>query len=171
MVRRGKNTLPFSTAAVTQAAMAKVELLIRAPAPQVYRAFVEPELLTQFWLATASEPLTLHGQARWEFLVPGAAAALEVRELIENERIAIEWDDETRVEWTFEARDGGQTLVRVLQFGFPGSSEEALASALDATQGFTLVLCELKAWLEQGAQLNAVRDKARLIEEGRKSPS
>ena len=40
-----------------------------------------------------------------------------------------------------------------------------VAKALDATQGFTLVLCELKALLEQNVTLHAVRDKAHSIEQ------
>jgi hypothetical protein len=72
------------------------------------------------------------------------------------------------VEWRFTAHPAGGTIVTINQTGFAGDPAEAVASALDATQGFTLVLCELKALLESGASLHAVRDKAALIEANRK---
>ena len=146
--------------------VAKIELLIRRPAASAYRAFVEPEMLAKFWLRRASEPLTPNGRARWEFLVRGAAATLEVHSMIENQHIATTWDDDTTIDFRFSELEPELTLVRVTQAGFTGSPDEIVAKALDATQGFTLVLCELKALLEQNVTLNAVRDKARLIEEG-----
>jgi uncharacterized protein YndB with AHSA1/START domain len=145
--------------------LAKIELLIRRPAADAYRAFVEPEILTKFWLARASGPLSPNGRVRWDFLVAGAAATLEVRSMTENQHIATAWDDDTTIDFSFSELEPGLTLVRVIQAGFPGSPEEAVAKALDATQGFTIVLCELKARLEQNIALNAVRDKARLIEQ------
>jgi uncharacterized protein YndB with AHSA1/START domain len=150
--------------------MVNVELLIRRPAAEAYRAFVEPEVLTKFWLDKSSGPLTPNGKVRWEFLVPGAAATLEVRSMVENQRITTAWDDDTTIVFSFRELEADLTLVRVTQEGFSGSPEEVVSQALDATQGFTLVLCELKALLEQDVNLNAVRDKARLIEQGNTQP-
>jgi uncharacterized protein YndB with AHSA1/START domain len=144
--------------------VAKIELIIRRPAAEAYRAFVEPEILTKFWLARASERLSPNRRVRWDFLVAGAVATLEVRSMTENQHIATAWDDDTTIDFSFSELEPGHTLVRVTQAGFSGSPEEVVAKALDATQGFTIVLCELKAHLEQNTALNAVRDKARLIE-------
>jgi uncharacterized protein YndB with AHSA1/START domain len=151
--------------------IAKIELLIRRPAADAYRAFVEPEMLTQFWLARASQALAPQSRARWEFLVAGAAATLEVRSMIKNRQIATAWDDDTTIDFTFKELEPELTSVCVTQAGFSGSPEEVVAKALDATQGFTLVLCELKALLEQNVSLNAVRDKARSIEQARTARS
>jgi uncharacterized protein YndB with AHSA1/START domain len=147
--------------------VAKIELLIRRPAADAYRAFVEPEMLTKFWLRRASQPLALNSQVRWEFLVAGAAATLVVRSMKPNHQIVTAWDDDTTIEFTFDEIESELTLVRVIQAGFSGAPDEAVAKALDATQGFTLVLCELKALLEQNVRLNAVRDKARSIEQAK----
>jgi uncharacterized protein YndB with AHSA1/START domain len=147
--------------------IAEIELLIRCPAAEAYRAFVEPEMLTQFWLAKASQPLAPNTRVRWEFLVPGAAATLQVRSMSENHHIATAWDDDTTIDFTFNQLEPELTLVRITQAGFSGSPDEVVAKALDATQGFTLVLCELKARLEQNLSLNAVRDKARSIEQAK----
>ena len=147
--------------------IAKIELLIRRPAAEAYRAFVEPEMLTQFWLAKASQPLAPNTRVHWEFLVAGAAATLEVRSLTQDRQITTAWDDDTTIDFSFSELEPELTLVRVTQAGFSGSPDEVVAKALDATQGFTLVLCELKALLEQNISLNAVRDKARSIEQAK----
>jgi uncharacterized protein YndB with AHSA1/START domain len=147
--------------------IAKIELLIRRPAADAYRAFVDPEVLTKFWLGRASAPLTPNGRVRWEFLVAGAAATLEVRSMIENRHIATTWDDDTTIDFSFSELEPTLALVCVTQAGFTGSPDEVVAKALDATQGFALVLCELKALLEQNVSLNAVRDKARSIEQAK----
>ena len=143
---------------------AQIELLIRCPVERAFAAFVEPEVLCKFWLKSASEPLRLDGRARWTFLVPGAVAELQVKEWEPPTRILTAWDDGTTVEWRFAAHPTGGTVVTINQTGFAG---DAVASALDATQGFTIVLCELKALLENGTSLHAVRDKAALIEANR----
>jgi uncharacterized protein YndB with AHSA1/START domain len=151
-----------------KAPAARVELLIHCPVDTAFTAFVEPAVLCKFWLKSASEPLSLGGRARWTFLVPGAAAELQVKEWEPPKRMLTAWDDGTTVEWGFAAHPSGGTVVTIHQVGFAGDTADAVASALDATQGFTLVLCELKALLENGKSLHAVRDKAALIEAGRK---
>lgn len=39
----------------------------------------------------------------------------------------------------------------------------AKVPALNATEGFSIVLCDLKVWLETGRVANLVKDKAELI--------
>lgn len=52
----------------------------------------------------------------------------------------------------------------VTHSGFTGSGDEMVAQALNATSGFTIVMCELKAYLERGEGVGLVKDKAILIE-------
>jgi uncharacterized protein YndB with AHSA1/START domain len=151
-----------------KAPAARIELLIHCPIDTAFAAFVEPEVLCKFWLESASEPLRPGGRTRWTFLVPGAAAELRVLQWDPPTRILTAWDDGTTVEWSFAAHSGGGTVITINQTGFAGEGPDAVTSALDATQGFTLVLCELKALLEGGVSLHAVRDKAALIEASRK---
>jgi uncharacterized protein YndB with AHSA1/START domain len=145
-------------------AIAEIELLIRKPARAVYGAFVDPASLTQFWLSKVSEPLAPNRRVRWEFRVEGAAQTLEVLSMLDHRLIRTAWDDGTTIDFGFEELEAELTRVRVTQAGFTGTAEEVLAKALDATQGFALVLCELKALLEQNITLHAVDDKARSIE-------
>lgn len=146
----------------------RVELLIRCPPAAAFSAFVQPELLTRFWLSKASDALAKGRVVHWDFMVPGASASVTVEELVDAERIRIRWDDGTRSEWTFREQGTlGGTVVTVTQWGFQGAPEEVVAQALEATSGFALVLAELKVLLEQGTAANIVRDKAALLSAAR----
>jgi uncharacterized protein YndB with AHSA1/START domain len=143
--------------------VAQASMLIRRPAAAVFEAFTQPDVLTQFWLNRASAPLTPGAQVEWEFMVPGAKDTLQVLELVPSQRLVIRWSDGTRVEWTFSAVDDATTSVSVRHTGFSGSEPEAVAMAIESTQGFAIVLCDLKTLLESGTSAGLVRDKARLI--------
>jgi uncharacterized protein YndB with AHSA1/START domain len=147
------------------APVARVKQLIRRPVEEVFRAFVEPEILKRFWLSDASGPLVAGQRVRWDFMVPGASSETHVKELKQNRSIAIDWDDGTSVLWKFDARPDGSTVVEIENSGFRGEPHEAVATAIESTQGFTIVLCDLKTLLERGTSTNLARDKALLIEE------
>ena len=144
--------------------VARASMLVRCPPAKVFQAFVSPEFLTKFWLSRASGPLEPGKTVTWDFMVPGASAKTRVEEMLRDRLIRISWDDGTTVTFAFEPYPDGATRVEVLNEGFSGDAEEAMAAALEATQGFTIVLCDLKATLEHGQSMGFVRDKARLIE-------
>lgn len=147
----------------SSAPVARVELLLRCARSQAFSAFVEPQVLTRFWLSKASGRLEPGRRVHWEFLVPGASTDVTAERIVENELIVTAWEDGSHVEWTFVDHELGGTVVTVTQWGFPGEPEEVLAQALDATSGFALVLAELKVLLEHGKGANIVSDKAALI--------
>lgn len=145
--------------------VASASLLIRRPASEVFAALVEPRHLTAFWLARASAPLAAGETVHWEFRVAGAEDDVRVDELIADRSIALTWSDGQRVRFRFDDRGRDTTRIAVEQTGFAGPPERATAAALEATQGFTLVLCDLKVYLETGVSPGITRDKAILIEE------
>jgi uncharacterized protein YndB with AHSA1/START domain len=140
--------------------VARASMLVRRPAAEVFRAFVEPAILTRFWLQDASGPLGPGAQVTWEFMVPGAIVLVTVTAFEEPHRIAFSWSDGTSVELRFDSHAEG-TRVSVEMRGFQG--EGAAAAMVDATEGFSTVLCDLKTLLETGRSARLVRDKARLI--------
>jgi uncharacterized protein YndB with AHSA1/START domain len=151
--------------AETSTPTARVEMLIRKPASEIYRAFVEPTWLSRFWLSRASAPLAVDRDVEWEFMVPGAKTTTRAKALDPDRRILVELDDGTTVEWTFEGRADGATRVLIEHKGFSGSAAAAVATAIESTQGFTIVLCDLKVLLELQTSPNLVHDKALLIHE------
>lgn len=142
--------------------VAKTGMLIRRPVAEVFAAFVDPAITTKFWFTKSSGLLEPGARVRWEWAMHGAAVDVDVRAVEPNERILIEWAGDpspTTVEWRFAPRPGGTTFVEIENAGFGGDADRAVAQALDATEGFTLVLAGLKAWLEDDLALNLVADR------------
>ena len=147
------------------APVAKVQILIRKPASEIFRAITTPEGLEQFWLSKASGPLQLNATVQWDFMVPGISDQVTVKAFEPDANLLVEFSDGTAARWQLIARADGHTKLVVSNWGFKGTPEDVIEQALEATQGFTLVLSDLKVLLEQGRSANLTRDKALLIEE------
>ena len=141
---------------------AKAEMLIQSSVHSVFDAFVNPETIVQFWLAKTSGALALGATVKWQFMVPGAEETVKVTGLSAPNHLSFDWSDGTHVEMQFTSQSFESTVVRVLASGF-----KELAEAINATEGFSIVLCDLKTLLESGVSANLVRDKARLIAEAK----
>lgn len=141
---------------------AKAELLIRKPVAEVFEAFINPDITTKFWFTRSSGRLEVGKQFRWDWEMFGSSVNVNVKAIEKNKRLLIEWgafDSPTTVEWIFTARDDGTTFVTVKNSGFSGDSDQIVKQAIGSTEGFTLVLCGLKALLEHNIRLNLVADR------------
>lgn len=142
-----------------QAPLVKAEMLIRRPAPEVFRAFADPSITTKFWFTKSSGRLEPGARVRWTWEMYGVSTEVTVLELEQDQRILIEWDDPpTRVEWVFTARADHTTFVSISNYGFMGSGDEVVRQALDSMGGFSFVLAGVKALLEHGVALDLVAD-------------
>ncbi|HEX5125930.1 MAG TPA: polyketide cyclase, partial [Rhodocyclaceae bacterium] len=56
-------------------------------------------------------------------------------------------------------RADGTTFVRITNAGFSGDEDQIAQQAISSTEGFTLVLCGLKALLEHNIVLNLEQDR------------
>ena len=139
---------------------AKVEMLIRKPIEEVFEAFIEPAITTKFWVTKSSGRLESAKRIKWDWEMYGVSAELEVKDIEENKRILIEFDDNTSVEWIFIPRAEKETIVSITHTGFTGDQDSIVEQVIDSTGGFTIVLCGLKALLEHNIVLNLVADKA-----------
>jgi uncharacterized protein YndB with AHSA1/START domain len=138
-------------------------MLIQASLDRVYSAFVEPEHLTKFWLSKASGPLRLGKTVHWNFLVEGAEIDATATTMDQSRKLAWDWSDGSRVSIDFEEVDGG-TAVTLVNDNFPQQGDERVDAALNATEGFAIVLADLKTYLESGTSAGLSRAKAKLIE-------
>jgi uncharacterized protein YndB with AHSA1/START domain len=145
----------------------KVSLLVRRPTAQVFDAFVNPETITKFWLESTSAPLADGARVDWQFMVPGVTEVTTVTRFDPPNALAFNWSDGVSVSLTFEAHTPGITRIALEASGFQG--DDVLEQAVNATEGFTIVLCDLKTLLETGESANLVRDKAQLITDTRAS--
>ena len=154
-------TAPIAGSRREIAPVAKAEMLIRKPVAEVFAAFVDPAITANFWFTTGSGRLEPGARVQWEWEMYGASAEVDVLEMEPERRILVAWPGEhgpTTVEWRFTPLGGG-TFVSITNSGFAGDVDQMVQQAIDATEGFTLVLAGLKAYLEHGVRLGLVADR------------
>lgn len=132
---------------------------ISKPVAQVFDAVVEPDRLTQYFTTGGAKGRLMPGaEVIWDFHdFPGAFPVL-VQEVVPNQKIVLQWEaDQKASTWTtvtmeFSPLDDGRTLVRISEFGWPETGD-GLASSFGNCEGWTMMLCAMKAWLEHGINL------------------
>jgi uncharacterized protein YndB with AHSA1/START domain len=147
---------------LTHVPIAKTGMLIRKPVAEVFEAFINPGITTQFWFTQSSGRLEVGQQVEWAWEMYGISARVTPKAVEPNRRIVIEWpgySGPTTVEWTFAPQSDGNTFVTITEAGFTGDGDELVKQATDSTGGFTLVLAGLKALLEHNVRLNLVADR------------
>ena len=141
--------------------VARAEMLIHRSVAEVFDAFIDPDTITKFWLESTTGPLARGAHVKWQFMVPGATETVSVTGFQDQKRIAFDWSDGISVALDFEQWGDSATHLAVKVSGFRG--DHAVDQVVNATEGFSIVLCDLKALLEMGRSGNFVRDKAELI--------
>lgn len=144
----------------TEAPVAKAQLLIRKPVREVFEALVDPAITSRFWFSKGSGRLETGKRIRWDWEMYGVHTYADVKAIEVNKRILVEWNGPeapSMVEWTFDDKGDNTTFVVVKNWGFTG---DAVAEALDSTEGFTFLLAAMKVFLEHGIEPNFVLDHA-----------
>lgn len=137
----------------------EAQMLIRKPVADVFEAFINPEITTQFWFTKSTGKLEAGKSVTWEWEMYGVKSNVKVHEIISNQRIKTEWGDPAvMVDYEFKEMEKG-TLVVIKSYGFAQSGDDLLRTINDNTGGFTTVLDGCKAYLEHGIKLNLIEDK------------
>lgn len=138
----------------------ETQMLIRKPVQQVFQAFIDPAITTMFWFTKASGPPETGKTVTWEWEMYGVSAQVQVKEIVPDQKIHIEWGSPaTTVEFLFTDRGDGTTYVVIKNYGFTETGDALIRIINDSTGGFTTVLDGAKAYLEFGIRLNLVGDK------------
>lgn len=151
----------MSNLQLTQPPLAKCGMFIRRPVADVFAAFIDPQVTTNFWFTKSSGRLEAGKPVKWEWEMYGSSTQVTAKVIEPNRRIVIEWDGysgRTVVEWKFAAREGG-TFVSITESGWTGDADQLVKYVSNSTQGFTWTLAGLKALLEHNVRLNAVGDR------------
>ncbi|MFD0959023.1 SRPBCC family protein [Paenibacillus chungangensis] len=143
-----------------QEPVVKTEMLIRKPVEEVFEAFINPEITSNFWFTKSSGRLEIGKRVLWEWEMYGVSDEIYVKDIEKNKRILIVSSDGTFIKWLFNQTTNNETLVSIENYGFVGNTDEVLNQCIDAMGGYTIVLCGLKAFLEHKIVLNLVLDKA-----------
>lgn len=140
---------------------ARAEMLIRKPMDVVFEAIVNPEITTRIWFTKSSGRLEAGKEVVWEWEMYDHTVKVQVQEVILGKYIKLDWgnyEQPSTVEWHFKTMKDG-TFVSVVNTIEQADPEKLIAEVRDATEGFTLVLANLKALLEHGIRLNLVADR------------
>lgn len=137
----------------------RVNARMGKPVAEVFDAVVNPSKLSGYFVTTgggASAPLVAGTTVIWWGDVP-----VEVDSIEKDRRIVFNWNAhtgtdeaayETRVEMLFEPLDDGGTLVTISE-GAWHANESGLKKSYLNCEGWTQMLCCMKAWLEHGINL------------------
>ena len=137
----------------------RVSARISKPVAEVFDAVVNPKKLSAYFVTTgggASGPLVEGVTVTWWGDVP-----VEVEKVAKDEKIVLRWDGgaiegqpayKTRVEMKFEPLDDGGTMVTIAEGGWR-ESQAALRKSYLNCEGWTQMMCCLKAWLEYSINL------------------
>ncbi len=149
-----------------------VQTKIQKPLAEVFDGVYNPSKLSKYFTTGgASGPLAEGTTVIWRFADYPGDIPVQVKKVVPNQLIVFEWgagegveeadgtksvethgDVVCRVEMTFEALEGGSTLVRISESGWP-SNEKGLQLSYGNCQGWTQMSCCLKAYLEYGINL------------------
>ncbi|MDP0927790.1 SRPBCC family protein [Paracoccus onubensis] len=132
---------------------------ISKPVDEVFETVVNPDRLSKFFTTGGAKGrLDTGAEVTWDFHdFPGAFPVL-VQEVVPNERIVLQWEVEgspdswTTVTMTFQPLEEGRTLVRISEYGWP-DTETGLKGCLGNCEGWTGMICAMKAWMEHGINL------------------
>lgn len=138
----------------------EAQMLIRRPVGEVFQAFIDPEITTNFWFTKSSGKLETGKSVTWEWEMYGASANVLVNEIVSNKKISTQWGNPaTNVDYEFTAFSADTTYIVIKNYGFDQTGDELIHVLKDSTSGFTTLVDSLKAYLEFGIKLNLVLDK------------
>jgi uncharacterized protein YndB with AHSA1/START domain len=141
---------------------ARAEMLIRKPVKEVFEAIINPEITTKFWFTKSSGRLEENKKVEWVWEMYNHSVPVFVKSIQPLKKIIIDWGNDgdlTTVEWTFKNINDNKTFLSIVHSGFKEVPDKLISQVRDSTEGFTIVLAGLKAWLEYGIQLNLVTDR------------
>lgn len=139
---------------------------IAKPVAEVFEAVVDPAGLSHYFTTGGAKGrLETGATVTWDFADFPGAFPVKVAEVVPNKKIVLHWgaaDDsaegktepghDTTVTMTFEGLDDGRTLVRITEEGWR-ETPKGLKASYGNCEGWTGMLCAMKAWLEHRINL------------------
>ncbi len=148
----------------------QVQTKIQKPIAEVFDAVYNPAKLSgYFTTGGASAPLDEGTNVIWHFADHPGDVPVSVKKVVPNKQIILQWDAaedvdrlpnqlppsagyKTTIEMTFEQLDPTTTLVRIAESGWH-ETQSGLNSSYGNCQGWTFMICYLKAFVEYGINL------------------
>lgn len=127
------------------------KLMIAKPAKEVFEAIVDPEKIGNFWFSSSSERWAPGKTIKLRYDEYSAEGDITVKEIVQDKRIAFEWDYGTMhlVTITFTEVDELNTIVEVNEEGF-SDDKDSIPLLVGNKEGWVYMLTCLKGYLEHG---------------------
>ena len=105
----------------------ETQMLIRNPISIVFQSFIDPAITTKFWFTKSSGQLEVGKTVTWEWEMYNVSSGIQVKEIIPNKKITIEWDDPTTtVDFEFTALTDNSTYVVIKNYGFSQTGDDLI---------------------------------------------
>lgn len=131
-----------------------IQTKINKPVAEVFDAVVNPKKIVGYFCEQSEGPLVEGMTVKWTW--GNHVAPVQVKQIILNEKIVIEWpsmsEGTTTFEMSFSALDDGRTMVKVFESGW-AMNEKGLAASYQNCQGWQHMLTCLKGYLQHGIDL------------------
>lgn len=134
----------------------KTGIQISAPPKEVFEAIVNPEKMSNYFIAEGSGRMENGQNITWKFPEFEEIFDIKVLKIIPSEFISFEWEGaantKTQVEISISEVVGGKSLVKITE-GTMKLTPEALKWYGGNTEGWANFSACLKAYLEHGINL------------------
>lgn len=150
----------------------KVSGHIAKPVEQVFEAVADPDQLSNYFTTGGAKGrLETGATVTWDFADFPGAFPVEVVEVVPNEKIVLKWEANegalsdgeeamnsqagymTTVTMEFAPLDGNsRTLITIAEEGWR-ETEKGLKASYGNCQGWSQMMCAMKAWVEHGINL------------------
>ncbi len=134
---------------------------IAKPVHEVFEAVADPKQLSGYFTTGGAQGrLETGATVTWDFADFPGAFPVRVERVLQDREIVLHWEAardggssyDTTVTMSFEALEDGRTLVRISEAGWR-EGDAGLKAALGNCEGWTGMLCALKAYIEHGINL------------------
>lgn len=150
----------------------KVAINVAKPRHEVFEAVADPAKLSHYFTTGGAKGrLETGATVMWDFHDFPGAFPVDVVEVVQDEKIVLQWqanegdppnvdggeeikevDYKTTITMLFSDLDGGRTKVQIEEAGWRDNAG-ALKASYGNCQGWSQMLCALKAFLEHGINL------------------
>ncbi|MDX8342185.1 SRPBCC domain-containing protein [Rossellomorea sp. YZS02] len=131
------------------------QMKIEKPAHEIFEAFVDPEMIGNFWFSSSSERWEEGKTVTLRYEEYDAQGEIHIVEIQEQKKIVFEWTGNHKVTISFIQEENGSTIVGVKEEGFDGNNENVINELVDNKEGWVYMSTCLKGYMEYGVNLRA----------------
>lgn len=134
---------------------AKSSIQILRTTNEVFDAIISPEKMSQYFIESASAPMTENTTVEWKFPEFDDYFPVTTTKITPNSSIVFKWNPDNpngSVTITLTPFEKNYTVIHIVENGFE-KNEDSIQKALQQTEGWANFLASLKAFVEYNINL------------------